>query len=183
MVKPWRTLQTEKLLETEILTVRAVRRQSQKSGVTGRFVTIDTPDWVNVIAVTDAGEILLIRQYRHGINDMALEIPGGVVDAGESPAETAQRELLEETGYAGAPPVQLGMTDVNPAIQTNKCYTFLIRHAKRIEESSLEKYEEIDVRSTPAQEIPELISRGEITHSLVVTAFYWYDSWQQRIRR
>ncbi|MBS1271816.1 MAG: ADP-ribose pyrophosphatase [Candidatus Marinimicrobia bacterium] len=175
MVKPWRTLQTDQLLETDILTVQKSHRKSPASGVTGEFITINAPDWVNVIAVTASRDVLLIRQYRHGTDNITLEIPGGIIDRDESPEKAAARELLEETGYAGDSPVRLGVTDVNPAIQTNQCYTFLIQNAEQIEEPNLGKYEEIEMQSTPVAEIPELISRRIITHSLVITAFYWYN--------
>ena len=88
------------------------------------------PDWVNVIPVTPQGKVVVIRQYRHGTGEISLEIPGGVVDAGESHEETARRELLEETGYTAGEIIPIGRVAANPAIQDNHMHTFLALGAR-----------------------------------------------------
>ena len=90
-----------------------------RTGATKRFSLIEAVDWVNVIALTPDQQVVLIRQFRVGANEVCLEIPGGMVDPGETPAEAAARELAEETGYTAPRWHQLGRVSPNPAIMTN----------------------------------------------------------------
>ena len=97
-----------------------------------------------------------------------------MVDPGEEPLETAKRELLEETGYAGENWVSIGEVYPNPAMQNNRCHTFLATNCKKVGETSFDATEDINTYTKPLNEIPNLVSEGKITHSLVVAAFYWY---------
>ena len=97
--RPWTTLATEVLGTYPIFELSRSRQQSPMSGREHHFLRLDCPDWVNVIAVTEAGLMVLVEQYRHGTDEMTMEIPGGAVDPGEAPAVAAARELEEETGY------------------------------------------------------------------------------------
>ncbi len=174
MIKKWKVLKSEQLDSNRVF---ATRKDTSVSPVTGQeheFFIIEAPDWVNVVAVTAQDEVVLIKQYRHGIRSETLEIPGGVVDPGESPVEAAKRELLEETGYVADRWVRIGEVVPNPAIQNNRCYTFLALSAEKVEEPNFDSTEYIVSFTTPAAEIPKLISEGKITHSLVVAAFYWF---------
>lgn len=179
VMKPWKTLSRKILLETPVFKIWQVRRTSNDTGITGDFYTLETLDWVNVVAVTPDAQIVLIHQYRHGAGDITLEVPGGLVDAGEAPSETARRELREETGYTGDEPVHIGTVAPNPAIQTNHCYTYLIQNARPTAGLALEEYEEIETFSRPVADIPKMIRTGEIDHALVLNALYWYHLWQE----
>lgn len=129
-----------------------------------------------MIPLTTDGRVILVKQYRMGTKDFSLEIPGGMLDEGDDPAGAAVRELLEETGYAGDEPILLGAVHPNPAIQTNRCYTYLIHNAVLKTSPKQDSTEDIEVQSAPLHDIPRLIRRGEITHALVIAAFYWYFS-------
>src|SRR4051812_34321422 len=94
-----------------------------RTGTTKRFSLIDAVDWVNIIALTADEQVVLVRQYRVGIDALCLEIPGGMVDPGETPMEAAVRELREETGYSGGHWKQIGTIAPNPAIQNNWLHT------------------------------------------------------------
>lgn len=139
-----------------------------------RFVILDCPNWINVIALTPKGEVVLIRQFRHGTSDITLEIPGGMVEEGEDPLETAKRELAEETGFHAPRWFEIGKVQPNPAFQTNECRTFLALDAALGDALSPDPGEVIDTLLLPLAEIPALISAGEIQHSLVITAFFFY---------
>lgn len=128
-------------------------------------------DWVNIVALTPQGEVVMVRQYRHGIRDFTLEFPGGVIDLGDTPEEAALRELREETGYEVEEILPVGMVYPNPAIQTNRCFTFLGRNAKQIYEQELDELEDIEVVTVPAGKIAEMIRDGRINHGLIVSAF------------
>jgi len=133
------------------------------------------PEWVNVVAVTPKEEIVLIRQFRHGTRAVTLEIPGGMVDPGETPLEAARRELLEETGYGTENRRLLGTVHPNPAIQDNSCYTYLATGAVKISEQQTEGTEDIEVFTAPVSETDKMVLEGNITHSLVIAALYWYS--------
>jgi 8-oxo-dGTP pyrophosphatase MutT (NUDIX family) len=115
----------------------------------------------------------LIEQYRHGTNEISLEIPGGMVDEYESPAETAARELLEETGYSANRLELLGRTRPNPAIQTNWLHSFIGRDCVLSQAPQPDGTEQIQVRLVALDDVPKLIASGAITHSLVIAAFYF----------
>jgi 8-oxo-dGTP pyrophosphatase MutT (NUDIX family) len=139
------------------------------------FYVIEAPDWINVIPLTDDGRVLLIRQYRFGIEDFTLEIPGGMCDPGESPLQAAERELAEETGYKAQSMVEIGWVHPNPAIQSNRCHTFLAEGVVPAAEPDPDPDEELELISEPLARIPELISGGRITHALVLAAFRLFD--------
>jgi 8-oxo-dGTP pyrophosphatase MutT (NUDIX family) len=135
------------------------------------FVVVESADWINVIPLTDDRQVVLVRQFRHGVRQITLEIPGGLAGPGEDPAEAGLRELREETGYAARRMRRLGWVWPNPAIQNNACHFFLAEGAHRVGDPTPDPGERIEVVTRPLAEIPALIQAGEIRHALVVAAF------------
>jgi ADP-ribose pyrophosphatase len=121
--------------------------------------------------MTPANEIVLIEQYRHGADVVTLEIPGGMVDAGESPIEAAVRELREETGYEGREAVAIGVTRPNPAFQDNRLTTVFVRDCRLVADAHGDEHEEITVRVASVPDVRRLVKDGAIDHSLVLAAF------------
>ena len=173
-IEPWAPDGDPERHDFEVFRVRKYRAKSPRTGALRPFTVIDTGDWVNVVALTADGQIVLVRQFRHGAERITLEVPGGVIDAGEDPAAAAARELLEETGYAGGPPVHLGTVDPNPAIQSNRCHTYRIDGCARVAEPELDPGEDIEVVTMPAEDVDAAVADGRITHSLVVCALWWW---------
>ena len=174
MPGPWAFLHSKILYVCRIFTLKVEGYRSPRTGKEHDFYLLDSPDWVNVIPLTPDGRIILVKQYRVGTRDFSLEIPGGMLDQGESPEGAAVRELLEETGYAGDDPILLGIVHPNPAFQTNRCHTFLVNNVRPKAPLRQDSTEDIEVESAPLSEIPRLIREGRITHALVIAAFYWY---------
>jgi 8-oxo-dGTP pyrophosphatase MutT (NUDIX family) len=154
-----------------VFTTQFVDGTNPRDGSTKRFSLIEAVDWVNVIAVTAAREVVLIRQYRPGIDEVCLEIPGGMVDDGEAPLVAAQRELAEETGYTAATWQPLGVVAPNPAIQNNRLHSFLATGARPTQPQRLDGSEVIDVETAPLAEVTAMLRDGRIDHALVVAAF------------
>ena len=135
------------------------------------FVTLEIPDWVNVVAVTEDHQVVCIRQWRVGSNAVELEIPGGVIDSTDrDPLEAGLRELREETGYIGGQATLLGCVHANPAIQNNLCHTVFVEGCHRGGEQSFDPGEEIEVILIPLSDLKDVLMTGEIRHSLVVVA-------------
>jgi len=171
MIKPWREIESRTLSTTRIFTLNAHRRVSEESGREGEFYVLDAPDWVNVVAVTDSGEIVLVEQFRHGTQSVTLEIPGGVIDGDDaSPEGAARRELLEETGYVSDDWRLLGVVAPNPAFLSNRCFMFLATGSRRESEPRPDGLEEISVVVASEERVRDLIASGVVDHSLVVLA-------------
>ena len=157
-----------------IFSLRIDRAHSPRTRVAHDFYILESTDWVNVIPVTPQGEVVLIRQYRHGTREVTLEIPGGIVEPGDTPEAAARRELVEETGFKEREMILLGSVHPNPAFLTNRCFTFLAKDVVRTQAQEQDDKEDIEVEVRPLEEVPRLIRRGEITHALVLAAFYRY---------
>jgi ADP-ribose pyrophosphatase len=170
--KPWKLLSSRLNEAFRIFNLRTDRACSPRTHKAHDFYILESTDWVNVIPVTSGREIVLIRQYRHGTREVTLEIPGGIVEPSNTPEEAARRELREETGYREAEIILLGSVHPNPAFLTNRCYTYVAKDVERVQEQAQDEKEDIEVVVRPLSEVPRLIREGEITHALVLAAFY-----------
>jgi ADP-ribose pyrophosphatase len=172
----WKTTTKKTVAENPFLKLEEHRREEEGTGRYGYFFIVHAPDWVNIVAITEQQEIVLIEQFRHGSERIELEIPSGIIDEEEDPADAALRELLEETGYERSDRSEfkkIGEAIPNPAFIRNKCYTYLLTHVRPTGLTQFDENENIRVRLIPRNEIEHLITAGEIQHSLIITAFYW----------
>ena len=175
----WRRQSSEIVADCRVFKVRRDVSLSPAGDREHDFFVVEAGDWINVIPLTAGEEVVMIEQYRHGSEDVTLEIPGGMVDEGESAAEAAARELLEETGYAAREIVALGRVRPNPAIHNNWLHTFLARDARFARAPEFDTTEHCAVRLVPLADIPRLVAGGAITHALVVVGFHWLALWRQ----
>ena len=180
MVARWEKLRAELVADYRVLRVCGDRSRSPRTGAAHDFIVLEMADWVNVVPITAAGRVVMIRQYRHGTRNVGLEIPGGVAEGDDaSLAQAAARELEEETGYVAADMIELGRIAPNPAIQDNYCHSFLALGAERTRAQDLDPGEDIAVEEVALEGVAALIQTGEIHHSLVVVAFYWLEQYRR----
>lgn len=171
--EPWKVLDSEYLIRRPWLTVRRERLELPNGRIVPEYYVLEYPDWVNVIAITGNGAMILERQYRHGLGYAAWEIPCGVLEKTDaSPLAGAQRELLEETGYGGGEWTLLDTLSGNPASTNNRTYCFLARGVQRIGEPHLDPGESFDVKLFPLEDVPEMLLRGEFVQALHVAPLW-----------
>ena len=173
MSTSWRKHASERIGDFAVFSLRRDVVESPRTSARLSVYVLEAPAWVNVVPVTPAGDMVLIEQFRHGIETPCLEIPGGMVDGAESPAEAAARELFEETGYRAEALHPLGVSHPNPAILNNVLHSYVATGARRVAEPRLDSSEDISVVIYPLERVQELVRDGRITHALVLAAFHF----------
>jgi 8-oxo-dGTP pyrophosphatase MutT (NUDIX family) len=174
-LRKWRRLRAEQVGSYRVLEVVQVSLEDGAGRARGDAFTVRCNDWCNVVAVTPDDEVVLVWQYRFGSEELSLEIPGGVIDPGEAPEQAARRELREETGYEADDFELLLVVEPNPAIQNNRCFTFLARGARPTATTGFDPQEELETTLLPAARVSELLDSGQVTHALVQGALeaFW----------
>ena len=175
-LKPWKVLATKYLHPRFRLDSCELPNGKMLDAIIFEFRS-----WANILAITKDREVVLIKQYRHGVQDFLWEIPGGVVEDGEDPMQGVKRELLEETGYTAARVFETGRLFPNPALQTNTMYCFLALDTEKVDVQNLDDGEDIEVHLVPLDELIAMTKRGEFPHALQVAALFQSFAYLDRI--
>ncbi|MCW9706879.1 NUDIX hydrolase [Fodinibius salsisoli] len=175
-IEPWLVTDENKEYKTPIFNLlrRNMRLEAEGESNEAAFYVLEAPQWVNVLPITEEEEVVLVEQYRYGIEQPTLEIPGGMVDPGESAREAAERELLEETGYQGNRWQGLGKVSANPAIMTNYAHLFLAEGCSYEQAISPDEHERFHIHKLPMEAFLGHVADGTIHHSIVVAAVAKY---------
>jgi len=171
--QPWRIQSTEVVADCRIFKVHKDVTISPRTGATHDVFVLEQPNWVNVIPLTPDEQVVMVEQWRHGTRSVHLETPGGLMEQGETPEQSARRELLEETGYEAGEIVKLGTVHPNPAIQNNVQHYILAKECRKVADLQLDHAEDINVRLVPLADVARMIQAAEITHGIVIGGFYW----------
>lgn len=168
--KSWKLIQTQPGPDLTIFRVRFDWLENLRTGFQLKATVLEAPEWINVVALTRDGKLVVVRQYRFGNGETTTEIPAGIPEAGESPQEAAVRELREETGYTSSHWEYLGWVSPNPAFLDNRSHHFLARNAVKTDELALDEGENLETAELSLEELREEIRAGRFRHSLAVSA-------------
>ena len=171
----WRKLGARTIAHTRIFDVQSVDYQHPDRPKPQDFFVINAPDWVNVVALTPDRQLVLVRQFRYGLDDFSIEIPGGVMDPGEDALAAGVRELREETGFVGTAARLLGVVHPNPAMQNNRCHLVLVEDARPEAGLDWDSDEEFEIMTRPVDAVYQLAYGGGITHAMVLDALLLFS--------
>ncbi|WP_203333538.1 NUDIX hydrolase [Planococcus beigongshangi] len=176
-MKAWQTTNSEYLYKTPFGNLRKDACKLPNGMTIDDYYVSEFSDWVNAVVITEDGELVLVEQYRHGGQGFYLEIPAGKIEAGETDEEGMLREIREETGYTSLEePVLLGEFMVNPATQTNKIKTFLLKGAFKAGDQQLDETEEIRVKLVDFEDFGRMIRKQEVQTQLFTASAYYMAS-------
>jgi ADP-ribose pyrophosphatase len=170
----WHIVSSTHIVQDRWLSLRADVCRLPGGQTVAPYYVFEYPDWVNVVALTEDDQVVLVKQYRHGLQSTLIELPGGGVDPQDaSPLAAAQRELLEETGYTGERFIQTGVLSANPANHANMTYWFLATSVRYTAAPALDDTEQLEVVLLPLAEVLELMHNGGILQALHIGALFF----------
>jgi len=170
----WHVVDSTHIVKDRWLSLRADVCRLPSGRTIAPYYVFEYPPWVNVVALTEDGQVVLVKQYRHGLQRTLIELPcGGVETQDASPLAAAKRELLEETGYTGEHFVQTGVLSANPANHTNMTYCFLATSVCQIAAPVLDDTEQVEVMLLPLEEVIELVHNDGILQALHVGSLFF----------
>ncbi|HVK97634.1 MAG TPA: NUDIX hydrolase [Flavisolibacter sp.] len=169
----WKVLESQYLFNEPWLTIRKDKCELPNGQVIPSFYVNEYPDWVNAFALTKEGQVLMVKQYRHGIGEIGIELPGGVVDEGETPEYAMKRELMEETGYKFDSILYLGKISANPSTTNNYMHMYLATGGVKVAEQSLDDGEDVEVLYMSIDEVKQLVKENKIFQSLHVNCIFY----------
>ena len=169
----WKVLQSTYLHKEPWFTVRKEICELPNGKVHSSYFVLEYPSWVTVFPITRDGKVLMVKQYRHGLGVISIELPGGVVDVGETPLQAARREVMEETGYAFDNFEFMGKVSANPATSNNWMHMYLARDGQKVSEQNLDETEDVEVMEKTIEELKSYLRKNEIVQALHVTCMLY----------
>ncbi len=181
--QPWELIKQESGPSLKVFASRFEYRLNPRNGKELKCLILDSKDWVNIVALTPTKDAILVKQFRFGSASVTIEIPGGVIDPGESHGEAARRELREETGFSGGNWTYLGATEPNPAILNNLCHHWLAEDVVLNHNVNLDDGEDITVITANLEELKKAVSSGRLRHALAIAGLAKVFDLRTRIKR
>ena len=175
MIQDWTIIKRERVADYKIFSLQKKQVRSPRTGEIREMHAIEFPDWVLILALTPQQEVVMVRQYRHGTEQVHLELPGGLVDPDDVTLElSARRELLEETGFTVSNIRLIGECYPQPAVLSNRCYFYLAQGAVKAQQQNLDAGEDIEILTMPFKEFQAGIESREIDHGMVLLAYLFF---------
>jgi len=169
----WKTLSSEYISNHIYFTARKDRCQREDGAIIDPYYVVELPTSATALPLTEDGKIVMVKQYRHPIDEVILETPGGFIDKGEDFATGMKRELLEETGYSFSHIEPLGRVAANPGLLNNYTELFLATGGKKINTQQLDHNEEIEIVLVTIEELIDMLMKQEIKQSLHVNCIFF----------
>lgn len=170
----WKILSSEYLFDDLWFKVRKDICESPDGKVINPYYVYEFPEWATAFALTEDNKVILVKQYRHPIGEVIVELPGGCVDDADIDLQTAiARELLEETGYKFSSYESLGKISPNPSTNTNWMHMFLAKGGRKVAEQKLDFNEEIIVELYSIDELKRLLQENRIVQAMHVTCILY----------
>ncbi len=170
----WKTLSSKYLFKDNWLTLRADTCERPDGKIIEPYYVYEFPDWVNAVAFTKEGKLVMVKQYRHALGQTGFELPGGCVDTSDESLEQAiARELLEETGYRFTSYEKLCTISANPSTNSNLAHTFLAKGGELVKEQQLDDAEDIEVFLMSISEVKELMRTNQLMQSMHITGLLY----------
>lgn len=168
----WKLLESKYVYRDRWLRARADKCELPDGRIMEPYYVIEVPDWTNMVIITKEQRIVLVRQYRHALGTTTLELPGGILEQGESPKESAIREMHEETGYVSDEVEFLMKISPNPALNNNTAYFFLAIDAEKLTDTKFDPFEDIVIETFSKDELKQLLEEGKLQHGVQQGAIY-----------
>jgi ADP-ribose pyrophosphatase len=172
-IKKWKTLSSTYVHRSKWATLRKDVCEMSDGRIVNDYYVLEYPAFANALAITEDNKVLMVRQYRHAAGIISLEIPGGVVDDGETPDQAIQRELLEETGYEFTNIELVSTLYPNPSTANNKCYCYLATGGKKVKEAKLDELEELIVEEYTIEEVKQLLLTNKIDQAIQSAGMFY----------
>lgn len=172
-IKKWKKLNSEYLIAKPWATLRVDSCLMPNGNLIPDYYVLEYPEWVNAVALTRDGQVILVRQYRHAAGQVILELPGGCVEKGEEPEVACRRELLEETGYEFDCLELVSSLYANPATASNKTYCFLATGGRLTSSQNLDSGEDIQVELYSLDETKKLLFENGLPHALHASGLFY----------
>ena len=170
----WKILSSEYLFRDTWFSVRKDRCETPDGKIVDPYYVYEFPTWVTALPFTEDGNVIMVEQYRHALDLVSLEIPGGCVDDTDKSFEEAiARELLEETGYSFAKFDYLGKISANPSTNNNWMHMFLATGGVKTQDQKLDHNEEITVQLYSLDDVRKLIKDNKIVQAMHVSCILY----------
>ncbi|MGN0002756.1 MAG: NUDIX hydrolase [Sphingobacterium composti] len=172
-MQKWKLLESKYIIQRPWATLRVDKLELPNGNIKDEYYVLEYPTWVNMVAITEDGNVLFVKQYRHGADQIMIELPAGVVEDDEEPEVAARRELLEETGYAFDSIEYICELFANPATSGNLTYTYLLTGGKKVQEQELDSSEDIEVVEMSIEESKQFLFENKVGQALHSSALFY----------
>ena len=170
----WKTLSSEYVYKVKWFTARKDRCEKPDGSIVEDYYVLEFPEWATALAVTEDGKVILVKQYRHAVGEVCIELPGGCIDDTDVTYEDGiRRELLEETGYSFQTVHYLGKTSPNPSTNSNFMHMFIATGGRKVQEQKLDEHEEIEVLEVTMEELQQLLDEKRMIQAMHITTIFY----------
>lgn len=170
----WKIISSEYVYDAAWFTARKDTCQKPDGKIVQNYYVLEFPEWVTALPVTEEGKVLMVKQYRHAIGEVCIELPGGCADDKDANFEAAiKREILEETGYVFDEVHSLGSISANPSTNNNLMHMFVATGGKKVQEQNLDENEEIEIIEVSFEELIQFIEEKKILQSMHLSTIFY----------